>query len=127
MGLADNKTLALAHWVRRTKMLGMLVVLAGLFLMYSKYFYSNFIGPVGGAFGVYGAHKAKSEFVFVMIVLLLLEGFKNIALIYFYVEEFTELGTYQYFLLCLLFFEEVILLPYTCYCGYYLYKSLNLG
>merc|ERR1719510_380734 len=97
--------------------------------MYSIYFFANFSGVVAGAFGLTGARRRKSEFLLVSLVLLIVEGIKNIGLIVilYRAHDLSLSGppVLDNVQVILYFVEEILILPYTWYAVFYLYRTMS--
>merc|ERR1711879_696158 len=100
--------------------------MGGCFLLVSKYYFANYCCIAGGIFGYYGASRRTSEFVFVMTVLLSLDGIKNMSILYFMISDMKNLNQWKWFLFCLLIFQELVILPCGIYSGFWLYRALGM-
>jgi len=116
------------YWARRTQVASVLTILSGAVLTYSIYFFANFSGIVAGVFGFIGARRRKSEFLLVALVLLIVEGVKNIGMIIVFVFGGRSPGkptAMDHVQQILYFVEEIVILPYAWYAVFFLYRTLS--
>jgi len=116
------------YWARKTQFASVLAILSGAVLTYSIYFFANFSGIVAGVFGFIGARRRKSEFLLVALVLLIVEGIKNIGMIIVFVFGGHSRGkrtVLEHVQVILYFAEEIVILPHAGYAVFYLYMTLS--
>lgn len=125
--LQEQQEQALTYWEKRVKWTSCVCFVVSAAMMVSRYWYANFLGCAMGALGFYGSYKRKTEYVFVALILVVLEFIKNIGVIVLIFEhdneEFEDIG-YPIFLLICMFIDSVLVCPYAGYCFLYLYRTL---
>lgn len=125
--MEEKREVYVQYWIRRTQVASVLIIASGAVLMASMYFFANFSGIVAGVFGFLGARKKKTEFLLVSLVLLIVEGIKNVMMLSC-LDKLTSLDVQNVLKLVqviLYFAEEIVILPYAIYAVFFLYRTLS--
>lgn len=115
---------AIRVWAKRVKVLCVLQFITTSFVFASRFWYVNFIGWVAMSIGFVGTVVAKNEFLFVHLVLLVLNAIKNIAVAIFFIALRSP-SPFELFLVVILFFDAFVFSIANFYCSFFLYMNLK--
>ena len=99
----------------------------GLAFPSGRYWYSNFASFLAGFVGAWGALRLKNEFLFVNAILASLTILKDCGLVYLFLSAHQGLDAHSVFIVVVSLVDCVLVQPYSLYCLYYLYSSMNVS
>jgi len=122
--LEDQRAEALNTWANKSKMMCGFQLTATVLMLYSPFWYLQFVGLVLVAVGLFGAFKARNEFIFLYLVLSVLAIGKDAVVVYLYLRS-PPPKTYDIFVIIMSFVDALCIQPFSAYYGFYHFQSLK--